>query len=204
MEGAVFSDYRVRGYSMSDGDPAASFSLSYDDPAGFYLGGVVVGSVHDGGPEVAGFQADAGYALRLAPDVSLDAGVSRSQYYYAYGGRHLRYTELYLGLTGPHVSARVNYSPDYFRAGTSTLYAEVEGGFEPAADWIVSAHAGLFSYLGAWPAFLPRNRYDWRIGATRRFGATGVHLDLSGRAQGRSTPYTTNATALVASLTRSF
>ena len=49
-----------------------------------------------------------------------------------------------------------------------------------------------------------RNRYDWRIGATRRFGATGVHLDLSGRAQGRSTPYTTNATALVASLTRSF
>jgi uncharacterized protein (TIGR02001 family) len=204
VEGALLSDYRVRGYSISDGDPAASLSLSYDHPSGVYVGATAVGSFHDGEPELAAFQANAGYALRLSPGVSLDAGVSRSEYYYALGGRRLRYTELYLGVASPHLSARVNYSPDYYRADTPTLYAEVEGGIEPAADWLLSAHAGVFTYLDRPPYYLPRERYDWRIGATRRFGATGVHLTLSGRVQGTPSLAATNATALVLGLTHGF
>jgi uncharacterized protein (TIGR02001 family) len=204
VEGALLSDYRVRGYSMSDGQPAASLSLAYDDPSGFYLGGVAVGSIHGDEPEIAGLQGDIGYALRLGPQVSLDAGVSRSDYYYAFGGRHLRYTELYLGVATPHLSARVNYSPDYYRAHASTLYAEVEGGIEPATGWSVSAHAGLFRYLDTRPYFLPRERYDWRLGVARTFGATALHLDLSGRVQGSPARQGTDATALVLSLTHGF
>lgn len=203
VEGAILTDYRVRGYSMSEGQPAASIAVSYDDPAGWYAGGVLVGSVHHD-PELAGVQGNLGYALRLSPRVSLDAGLSRSEYYYAYGGRHLGYTEFYLGVASPRLSARLNYSPDYFRGGTSTLYAELDGGVEPATDWLLSAHAGVFTYLGAKPYFLPRERYDWRIGATRRFGATGLHLDLSGRVQGTPARRATNATALVLSLTHAF
>lgn len=203
VEGALFSDYRVRGYSMSDGHPAASLSLSFDDPSGFYVGGVAVGTFHDE-PEIAGFQADLGYALRLNPQVTLDAGASRSDYYYAYGGRRLRYTDLYLGVAIPHLSARVSYSPDYYRAGTSTLYAEIEGGIEPAAHWSLSAHAGVFTYFGTRPDFLPSERYDWRIGASRRFGATALHLDMSGRVQAGAARQGTDATALVLSLTHGF
>jgi uncharacterized protein (TIGR02001 family) len=204
VEGALLSDYRVRGYSISDGEPAASVSLSYDDPSGFYLGGTAIGSFDSGDPEFAGFQANAGYALRVGPQVSVDAGVSRSVYYYAYGSRNLGYTELYLGVTARHASARVHYSPDYYRAGTSTLYAEIDGGIEPAPNWVLSAHAGVFSYLGTRPYFLPRQRYDWRIGAARKFGATALHLDLSGRVQGSPARRATDATALVLSLTHGF
>jgi uncharacterized protein (TIGR02001 family) len=204
VEGAVLSDYRVRGYSVSEGDPAASLSLSYDDPSGVYIGATAIGSLHDGEPEFAGFQVNGGYALRVTPQVSLDAGVSRSVYYYAYGNRRLAYTELYLGVAAPHVSARVSYSPDYYRAGTSTLYAEVDGGIQPAPNWVLSAHAGVFSYLGWHPVFLPRERYDWRIGAARKFGATSLRLDLSGRVQGSPAGRATDATALVVSLIHGF
>jgi uncharacterized protein (TIGR02001 family) len=204
VEGALLSDYRVRGYSISDGEPAASLSLSYDHPSGVYIGATAIGSFRDGQPELAGFQANAGYALRLSPQVSLDAGVSRSVYYYAYGTRHLGYTELYFGVSAPHVSARVNYSPDYYRAGTPTLYAEVDGGIEPVTNWVLSAHAGVFSYLGWHPSFLPRERYDWRIGAARKFGATSLRLDLSGRVQGTPARRATDATALVFSVTHGF
>ena len=50
IEAAVQTDYRVRGYSVSDGEPTASVSVSYDDPAGFYLGGLAIGRIRDGDP----------------------------------------------------------------------------------------------------------------------------------------------------------
>jgi uncharacterized protein (TIGR02001 family) len=205
-EGALLSDYRVRGYSISDGNPAASLSLSYDDPSGFYLGATAIGSFHGGEPELSGLQGDAGYALRLGPGVSLDAGVSRSvYYYYADDGRRLAYTELYLGVAVPHLSARVNYAPGGYRSGTSTLYAEIDGGIEPAAGWLLSAHAGAFSYLGAHSYLLPRERYDWRVGAARTFGTSALHLDLSGRVQGNiAARRGGDATSLVVSLTHGF
>ena len=204
VEGALLSDYRVRGYSVSRGEPAASLSFSYDHPSGIYVGATAAGNFHDGEPELAGFQANVGYAFRLGPAVSLDAGVARSEYYYAYGGGQLTYTELYVGVAAPHVSARVSYSPNYYRADTSTLYAEVDGGIEPVTDWVLSAHAGVFSYLGRRPYFLPRERYDWRIGAARKFGASALRLDLSGRVQGTPARRATDATALVLSLTHGF
>jgi hypothetical protein len=107
-------------------------------------------------------------------------------------------------VSAPHVSARVNYSPDYYRAGTPTLYAEVDGGIEPVTNWILSAHAGIFRYLDWHPPYLPRERYDWRIGAARKFGATSLRLDLSGRVQGSPARRATDATALVLSVTHGF
>jgi uncharacterized protein (TIGR02001 family) len=199
------SDYRVRGYSMSDGNPAASIALSYDHPSGFYAGGAVVGSFHDDDPGIAGLQGALGYALRVSPSVSLDGGVSRSYFTHAYGTAYdLEYTELYVGVAVPHLTARLNYSPDYSTLASSTLYAEVETGFEPATDWSITAHAGLFSYLGANIAYLSNERYDWKIGASRRLGATSVALDASGRIQGSSSRAGTNATALVLSISHAF
>lgn len=212
VEAALQTDYRVRGYSVSDGEPAASLSLSYDDPSGVYLGGAVIGTLSDGEPELLGVQGNVGYAVRLGPDLSVDAGVAKTQYFYGYGtSRNYDYTEVYLGLALPLVAARLSYSPDYYRNGTETLYAELDGGIEPAPGWFLSAHAGVLSYLDTPPAYLPERTYDWRIGATRQLGRWGVHLDLSGRIQGRAryaipggAGWGRDPAAVVFSLTRAF
>lgn len=212
VEAAIQSDYRLRGYSLSDEKPVASVSLAYDDPSGFYLGGTASGTIRGGDPEPFALQGNIGYAGRVAPGVSIDGGVSRSQYYSGYGtSRNYHYTELYLGLATPIVTTRVRFSPDYFRADTPTIYVEAEGGIEPAKDWFLSAHAGALSYLEKPPFYLARRRYDWRLGVSRLFGPWGVHADLSGRIQ-KHTRYaprfaaarSDDGAAAVLSLTRAF
>jgi uncharacterized protein (TIGR02001 family) len=182
IEAALQTDYRVRGYSVSDGQPSASLSISYDHPSGGYAGGSVIGTVHHGEPAVVGVLGNAGYAARIGHELSLDLGVASTRYFKAYGtGADRGYTEIYLGLALPAVAARLSYSPDYYRSGAETLYAEVAGGIEPGSDWLLSAHAGVLSYLGDPPTHLPDRTFDWRVGASRQFGRCGVHLDLSGR-----------------------
>ena len=109
VEAVLQTDYRVRGYSVSDEKPAASLSLSYDDPSGAYVGGLVLATVRDGEPALLGLQGSGGYAVRIGPTLSLDAGVSKTQYFSGYGTtRDFDYTELYLGVALPVVSARLS------------------------------------------------------------------------------------------------
>lgn len=212
IEAGLQTDYRVRGYSLNDEEPAASLSFSYDDPSGAYVGASLIGSIYEDDPVLFGIQGNAGYAVRIGSALSLDAGVSKTQYFYGYGtSRNYDYTELYVGLALPVVSARVSYSPDYYRNDKETLYAEVDTGISPATDWFLSAHAGVLAYLGDPPAFLPDHSFDWRLGTTRQLGPWGVHLDLSGRIQGRANYVLPNGvgsgnddTSLVLSLTRAF
>lgn len=198
---------------MSKGRPAAAVYLSFDHRSGSYVGGSVVGTINDGQPRLAALQANAGYAVRIDPTLSLDAGVSHARYFFGFGSdRDYENTEAYAGLTFREVSARLSYSPDYYQSGSRALYAELEGAFEPAANWLLSAHAGALTYLDSPPYRLPRRRYDWRIGASRQAGRYGFHLDLSGRIQDqpeRPKPYyaprpAADDAALVATVTRAF
>jgi uncharacterized protein (TIGR02001 family) len=211
IEAVVQSDYRVRGYSVSDGRPAAGVSVNYDHPSGIYLGAAAAGTVRGGEPELVALQGNLGYAVRLTPTLSLDGGVSTAKYFYGFGtDRNYDYTELYLGLALPQVVARLNYSQNYFNTDTPTLYAEIDAGIELAPDWFVSAHGGALTYLETPPVYVARQRYDWRLGLSRQLGDYGVHLDLSGRFQ-RQTPYSrlgigprADNTTVVVSLTRAF
>jgi uncharacterized protein (TIGR02001 family) len=199
------TDYRLRGYSVSNGHAVASAAIGYDDPSGFYAGGAAAGMIAGGEPELLMLEGHAGYALRLSPTLSLDIGGSHSQYYSGYGtSRNYQYSEAYVGLALPHVSARVSYSPNYYFAHTPTLYGEVNGGIEPAPNWFLSAHAGALVYLKGGPYGLPDERYDWRLGVSRQLGRYGVHLEASGRIQGEASPYASDKAALVATLTRAF
>jgi uncharacterized protein (TIGR02001 family) len=205
LEAAVQSDYRLRGYSASNGHAVASVSIGYDDPSGLYAGGVVSGMIAGGDPHILLLEGHAGYALRLSPDVSLDLGGSHSQYYFGYGtSRNYQYSEAYVGVALPHVSARVSFSPNYYFADTPMLYTELNGGMEPAPNWFLSAHAGALVYLKGGSYGLPDERFDWRVGASRQFGPYGVHLELSGRIQGEDSPYAHDKAALTATLTRAF
>ncbi len=181
-EVALQSDYRVRGFSISDEQPVAAITLGYDDPSGLYTSGTVVGAIRHGEPEVVSVHGNFGYARRISATASVEGGVSRFEYFGSYGpARDYHYTEFYLGVASQNIAARVRYSPDYIRPGTETLYAEIDGGAEIAQDWMISAHLGALQYLDERPRGQPQRRYDWRLGLTRRIGAYGVHLELSGR-----------------------
>lgn len=182
---AVESDYRLRGRSLSAERPVAIASLAYDHPTGVYLAGSAVGAFRNG-PMLVSLQGNVGYARRLGSALSIDGGIVRSEYMSSYSdGRSAHYTELYLGLATRHLSSRLYYSPDYFRAGTETLYAEVEAAIRPVPNWRLNGHVGALTYLRQRPAYSSRNQFDWRLGATREFGAFEVHATVSGGAPDR-------------------
>jgi uncharacterized protein (TIGR02001 family) len=212
-EAGLQNDYRYRGYSLTDGNPVATVTLGYDDPSGVYAGGNLVGTFDDGEPELVAAQGTLGYAARVSPELSIDAGVSRTEYGAYVFGDAVHYTEVYLGLATRNVATRVRYSPDYYRSDWETLYVEIDGGLEVAPDWFVDAHAGQLTYLGEIGPYLVRHTYDWRLGGSRTLGPYAIHLEVSGRiaerppalvAAGADNRLRTAGTAVVFGVTRVF
>jgi uncharacterized protein (TIGR02001 family) len=177
------SDEIVRGISVTQNRAIGSLDLSYDSPTGFYANGSAFGALPQSGHlGLVGLSGDIGYARRLNRQVSVDGGVTRSQYIgVGENGYSTGYTEVYAGLTSRRLSARLYYSPDYYANGSRTLYAEVGGNIGFIADIRLNAHIGALQYLsrpaGAWPA---HTRFDWLLGASRRFGQADVHLAVTG------------------------
>lgn len=177
----IDSDYRLRGYSLTNDHPAFSAQLSYDHPSGLYAG--LLGLAEVGSDNrFLGVIGSAGYAKRLNSAVSLDVGVLRSQIREAtYGARGFDYTEFYAGTYVGPVSARLSYSPDYRRPDQSTVYGELEAGFEPGTDWRVSGHAGILVYLNTAGFYQAGETHrDWRVAVTRQFHAVELHAAFSG------------------------
>lgn len=175
---SVTSDERWRGRSLSAGQPAATAALSYDDASGFYLDAAATGAWIDDRPALIGVAADAGYAWRLRSGASLDLGLTRRQFTREFsGGRTTGYTEIYAGVSGRSLSARIHYSPDYFRRGRNVLYASVAGVLRPAPGWRVIGQLGATAYLDGRP--VPQLRpvqYDYSLGVARRQGAVELRL----------------------------
>jgi uncharacterized protein (TIGR02001 family) len=184
---AVDSDYRIRGYSLTGNHPAASAQLTYDDPSGFYAGLSALTELGQDDVRFLGLIANAGYAKRLNPHLTIDGGILRSQLRSgAPYGRPYRYTEIYAGAFVGPVSGRIYYSPDYRYRGQSTLYGELEGGFEPAPKWRVSGHVGMLMYLNSASFYEAGSTHqDWRVSASRQFGNFEVHTALSGGSPSR-------------------
>ena len=92
-----------------------------------------------------------------------------------------KYTEIYAGAYIGRVAGRIYYSPSYRAGGPPTLYGEFDAGFEPAANWHVSGHVGLLTYLGSNYFYRAGAMHrDWRVSAVRRFGRFELHSALSG------------------------
>ena len=178
---SVWSESRLRGYSLSAGHPVGQLDLSYDDPSGFYaaLSGSLVVS-REYGIKPLGLEENVGFAKQLGSGPTLDLGIHNSNYSrYSKYDEARGYTEAYAGLIGKVVSAHVYVSPNYFRPDTWRGYGEVEAGIHPSRKLLLSAHAGVSVPLNH-NQWWYRTQYDWRIGAAQEVGPLTLHLDLSG------------------------
>jgi uncharacterized protein (TIGR02001 family) len=181
------SQDRFRGYSVSDGYPAATFSLSYDDAAGPYVeGSIMIAGNPSDGIERSRFEGNAGYAVRLKNGPTLDAGIVHAEYtgYHIYG-RQAVFTEIYAGLIAGHVSAHVHYSPNYFQRGVRTFYADVDGSAPLAPRLRLSAHYGMLFQIDGNHEPAGSHMRDWRIGASTDVKRLTFELALASGANRR-------------------
>lgn len=172
------SDYRYRGVSLSSGLPAATLDLSYDHPSGLYAGASAIGAVVGGQARSLGFIEYLGYATPRRGGVSWDVGVNNQDLAYYTRKRYpLRYSEIYVGVVGGGLSARLHYSPNYLEPGYSALYAEVDGSLKPAENWRLFAHFGATVPIGDIDGRRPR--YDARAGVARQFGPLELQASVA-------------------------
>jgi len=178
------SDYRLRGFSLSDKGPALSANLSYDLPAGPYVGVAgAVGLVPHNGPELLSRILYGGFALRRPGGGSWDVGVSAQRYesYRAGLSARLKYDEVYAGWNGESLDAHLRYSPNYIRPGVRTLYLDLNGAREIRPDWRVFGHLGVMDTIGGRARGSPMFRYDVRVGVARQVGPFDAHLAFTTR-----------------------
>jgi len=205
---SIFSDDRFRGYSLSDGYPVGIFDLSYDAPSGLY--GAVSGSMaatHSRHIEPIGLILNAGYAKRQSHGISLDVGVVQSIYSsYSIGGHSRSYTEVYAGVAGKRLSARLYGSPNYLRR-SGTFYGEIDGNVPLVEKLRLSGHVGMLVPLHSNPGPATYGReVDWRVGLVRQFGKVSAQAAWTGVRPGRVAHPNNDAgrTAFVLGLTYGF
>jgi len=182
------SQERFRGYSVSDGYPAATVSLSYDDASGPYVEGsvMVAGNVSDGA-ERSRFEANAGYALRVENGPTLDAGIVHAEYggYRIYGHQAV-FTELYAGVIAGRVQAHIHYSPTYFQRGISTFYADVDGSTPLTSNIRLTGHVGMLFQMTGQHEQAGTTMKDWRFGVSTDVKRLSFELALASGSDKRS------------------
>ena len=149
---AALSDYRFRGISQSDNNPALQAALAFDHTTGLFAS-AFASSVDFGGVSDANVETvlAAGYAARLHPDLSWEAGIVYYRYPGSRAGRETDYTEGFAGVTWRNVNARFLCHAALFRRWRSALYAELNATFALNERLAVTAHAGFARITGLQP-----------------------------------------------------
>lgn len=158
---SLVSDYRFRGVSLSDGDPAVQAAVAYDHDSGLYLG-LFASTVRLATDRQTGLQAvgQAGYAMRGPGGLAWDIGVLYSGFS---NPSDLGYADCYFGVASTEWSARLSYAPRYFGQPYSALYAELNVTPRSEHALFPLLHVG---WLTAHPPPYDgsRSRWDGRVG----------------------------------------
>ncbi|MFL6758795.1 TorF family putative porin [Sphingomonas sp.] len=183
---SAFSDERFRGVSLSDGRPVGTLDLSYDAHNGLYAaasGSVVAGRGE--GLKLLGASVNGGYARRLRSGLTIDVGAIHSRYSrYSGLASGLSYTEVYAGLAGKLVGARISVSPDYLGSARWTTHLELNGHVDLSRRLFAEGEVGLLVPLGAedYQGSL-RPQVDARAGIARSFGTVTLHMAVTTRSR---------------------
>ncbi|MFN3930684.1 MAG: TorF family putative porin [Brevundimonas sp.] len=175
----VVSDYRDRGYTLSDGEPALQGEVSLGHASGLY-GGVWASSIDEYGVGADGDGAEvevtvyAGWAGTMA-GFDVDAGVWQTVYP---DGEDVNYVEFPLqvgrAFGDTTLSTGLVWAPAQTGTGdAANTWVWTRADYAPQA-WPVSLHAMIGREDGG---FAPDGKTDWRVGLAAPVGAFTVGLD---------------------------
>jgi uncharacterized protein (TIGR02001 family) len=142
----LLSDYRFRGVSRSDEDPALQGELTIALPGGLYAGARGTSLRHFAGHGDAEADLYAGYGTSIAPGTTVDAGIL--YYWFPNGTGATGYAEPYVSVThnlGPiegTVGAKYAWSQRAIGSNDMLyLFGQIEAGI-PATPLTLTAQAG--------------------------------------------------------------
>ena len=175
------SDYRFRGISQTNGDPALQGTITLDHSSGLY-GGVFASSLSDnlrpGEIEVDGF---VGYTREIASGTDIDVGVQFYGFPNNVSLTDASYFEPYASVShtlGP-VTAEVGAAYAWEQAGLAFndslyVYGDLRGGI-PFTPVTVTGRVGYTSGPGRFSPFA--DYMDWRVGAQYKRGPFTLSLE---------------------------
>ena len=170
----LLSDYRFRGISRSDEDPAVQGQITVSLPDGLYAGARAT-SLHRFGGHGDG-EADLylGYGKDIAPGTSLDAGLI--YYWFPNANGPANYFEPYVSVShtlGPvEATVGAKYAPSQRAIGSDDsayLFGQVEAGI-PATPLTLTAEAGR-QESGALGSY-----WNWSLGGRYALGPVEAGL----------------------------
>jgi len=179
--GTATSDYRFRGISQSNGDPALQATAVLDHESGFYAGGfasTLSDDLRPGEFELSGY---VGYMREIMPATDIDVGVQLYGFPKNVSIDDASYFEPYAALRhtlGP-VTAEVGaaYAPEQEALADNDslyVYGDVSGGV-PFTPVTITARVG---YTSGPARFTGLSDYlDWRVGAEYRRGPATLALE---------------------------
>jgi hypothetical protein len=120
---SLVSDYVVRGRTLSDGRPSAKAGWAYDGAGGWY-GGVAAAPARFPGRDRWEIETSpyGGFARRIAPDLSLDAGLRWSRYTLS---SSRNYDEIYVGFDTDRLTGRLSLPARQVRTAMKGHYIEL-------------------------------------------------------------------------------
>lgn len=173
---SLLSDYRFRGVSFSSEQPAAQGDLSYDFASGWYGGAFLSSVKFDLYPRVHQLLLSyAGYAHRISPDLSVEAGIKYADFS---SGSDFDYLEMHTGVTARFLNVQLSYAPKYFGQQRAGTYLEMNGGTGLTDSVRLFAHAGVL-YVRPEPyQHTSGTQVDGRIGVRYEYEFVSVQLSF--------------------------
>jgi uncharacterized protein (TIGR02001 family) len=175
----VASDYRYRGLSLSEGMAAPLATLNVDTASGVYAGVAASRARVRLSEADAVITSYAGIALPLGRGMAWEVGANETVFHRA---ARYNYPEIYAGLNGARLGARLYYTPRYLGVGGRMAYGEVNGNWPLTEHIDVIAHGGYLHSVGAAAAgwgWRPAPRADARVGVAMAFEAWSAQLAYS-------------------------
>lgn len=175
---SIVSDYKFRGLSQTNAEPALQGGFDYAHPSGFYLGtwASSISWLSDGAPDVSSsmeWDFYGGYSGTVG-DFGYDVGLL--QYYYPgnfsawTGAGNPKPNTLEAYVAGSWQMLTVKYShaiSELFGAPDSknSYYLELNGNFDLGAGYGLAAHVGRQKVKNASDCTYT----DWKLGVTKSF-----------------------------------
>ncbi|MBY6190661.1 TorF family putative porin [Microbulbifer agarilyticus] len=176
----VVTDYRFRGISQSDSNPAVQAGVDLDLGNGFYAGTWASQVDFAYGADETDFEQDfyGGYAGETAGGVGYDVGYI----YYAYHGsdQDEDYQEVYGSLSFGDASVGFAYSDDYWLQSGAFYYLNAGYSFSLANDISLDLSAGLNLFdeeifLNGSDSYI-----DYSVSVGKEFGGLALSASLVG------------------------